>query len=125
MSRNDLVRERFHVRNDFAEKAKAYFGDNYPIEEKALKQNILSDPAATEWLPELADRIADLSPYDAANLEMMLRGFLADHRLKPGKLINAVRTAVTGHCVGSEFIQVLLFLGQKRVAERLRRIEKQ
>jgi glutamyl-tRNA synthetase len=117
----DLVRERFHVLTDFVDKAAAFFSDIYPIEEKALHQHLLSDPTASGWLVELADRIEALSPYDAPNLEKMLRDFLQQHRLKPGQLINAVRTAVTGHAVGPEFIQVLLCLGQISVAERLRK----
>jgi glutamyl-tRNA synthetase len=52
----------------------------------------------------------------------MLRAFLKEHQLKPGKLINAVRTKVTGQSVGPEFMKVLLSLGKERVVERLRRV---
>ena len=37
----DLIRQRFHVLTDFVTVGRAYFSDNYPVDERALKKNVL------------------------------------------------------------------------------------
>jgi glutamyl/glutaminyl-tRNA synthetase len=86
----------------------------------AVEKHLLEEGHLPPWFPELADRLAALSPFDYRNLEAMLGAFLKAQGLKAGKLINAVRVAVTGQTVGPEFLQVLLCLGQERVVQRLR-----
>ena len=82
----------------------------------------LERDAAPAWLVDLADQIDALTPFDAKSVEALLREFLKANNLKPGKLINAVRTAVTGQSKGPEFIEVLLCIGPERISRRLRRV---
>lgn len=119
----DLIRPRFHVLTDFATYGRAYFSDDYTIDAKAEGKNLRKDSAAVaQWMQPLAERLDTLSPYDSKTVETLLRAFLSEYKLKPGQLINAVRTAVTGQGVGPEFIDVLLALGQSRVTARLKKV---
>jgi len=117
----DLIRERFYVLTDFTSSGRAYFSDEFPMDETAVTKTLLSDGSAPPWITALADRIEALQPFEEKSLESMLRDFLKENQLKPGILINAVRTAVTGQSKGPEFMQVLLCLGRQRVAGRLRK----
>ncbi len=116
----DLIRGRFHRLTDFATLGRPYFSDIFPMEATAVEKNLLEGDRIPTWFSELTDHLAALSPFDKQNLEAMLGIFLKQHGLKAGRLINAVRTAVTGQSVGPEFLQVLLCLGQARVVHRMR-----
>lgn len=119
----DLIRSRFHLLTDFVTLGSAYFSDNFPTDEKA-RQKYLEKPAddIRKWMPVLADNLEKLSDFNHASIESMLRSFLSEYQLKPGQLINPVRTAVTGQGVGPEFIDVLVVIGQERVVHRLRTV---
>ena len=116
----DLIRVRFQLLTDFVSLSLAYFSEEYPVDSKALKKNLLKHAALKEHLPALADDIADLSTYDREHLERALMDFAKRNDIKAGVLVNGVRTAVTGHAVGPEFLEVLLVLGQDTVVRRLR-----
>ncbi|RLB26381.1 MAG: glutamate--tRNA ligase, partial [Deltaproteobacteria bacterium] len=45
-------------------------------------------------------------------------------QIKPGILINGVRTVVTGQAVGPGLFDVVVAIGKKRVVSRLRNAEK-
>ncbi|HBT97803.1 MAG TPA: glutamate--tRNA ligase [Desulfobulbaceae bacterium] len=118
-----LIRDRFHTLNDFASLGRAYFAEDYVIEEKPLKKNVLPYPDLKTWLPELADRLAALAPFTAENAEETARRMADELGQKPGVLINAMRTAVTGQLAGPSMFDVLLAIGQDKVVSRLRRID--
>ncbi len=117
----DLVRQRFHVLTDFLTLGRAYFSDHYPVDEPALKKNILKHPGLREWFPLLADRIRSLEDYSLEGTEDMLRATAEELQVKAGILINGMRTAITGQAVGPGIFDVLLAIGQERVAERLQK----
>jgi glutamyl-tRNA synthetase len=114
-----LIRERFTNLKDFVTYGRAYISDTVAMDATAAEQLLSPDPRTAAWLMVLADRLGSLAPFDAKTVEAALRAFLEEHQLKPGVLMGAVRTAVTGQRVGPDFMRVLMVLGQKRVAERL------
>ena len=120
----DLVRERFHTIHDFADAGRAYFADDYAIEQKPLKKNILKHPDLRQWFPILADRFAQLETFDKDSVEAVTRKLAAELDIKPGILINGMRTALTGQLAGPGMFDVLAALGQNRVVKRLRDIDR-
>ncbi len=117
----DLIRQRFHVLTDFVTLGRAYFSDDYPVDERALKKNVLKHPGLKEWFPLLAERIRSLENYSLEGTEEMLRATAEELEVKAGVLINGIRTAVTGQAVGPGIFDVLLAIGQERVADRLQK----
>lgn len=117
----DIVRQRFHTTTDFATLGRPYFSEEYPIDPKALSKHILSSPDIETWLHELAHRIDRLDAYRPDTLEALLRSLLTEMKVKPNVLVNAIRTALTGHTVGPELFDVLMILGKSTVVSRLQR----
>ena len=117
----DLIRARFHTTADFADQGRAYFSDRFPVDSKALEKNILKYDALKKWLPEMATRLSELPDYDQPAIESVLKKVLEEMGVKPGVLMNAVRTAVTGQPKGPGFFEFLLAVGQAEVVRRLRR----
>jgi glutamyl-tRNA synthetase len=117
----DLLRPRFVTLLDFADAGKAYFSDQFEMEEEAVAKNLGREPRLREWLPELANRFLPLQPFDKTTSEAALRTFADEIGVKAGVLINGTRTAVTGRAIGPSLFEILECLGRDRVVERLRR----
>ncbi len=117
----DLVRARFHTTVDFVEQGRAYFSDQFPMDSKALEKNILKHDVLQKWLPEMADRISEIPDFTKPAIESVLEKVLKEMGVKPGVLMNAVRTAVTGQSKGPGFFDFFLAIGQREVVRRLRR----
>ena len=115
----ELIRSRFHVTTDFVSRGRAYFSDDFPIESRALKKNIFKHPDLKKWLPLLADRLQALKNFTASETEDIIREMAEDLKIKPGVLINGVRTAVTGQLAGPGIFDILITIGQRRVVNRL------
>ncbi len=115
----DLIRARFITLLDFADAGRAYFDDTFEMDPEAVLKNLRKDPGLASWLPELGQRLAGLSSFDAATAESALRSYADELGVKAGLLINGTRTAVTGRSMGASLFEILECLGQERVAARL------
>lgn len=116
----NLIRTRYHTLKDFAKLGRAYFSDEYPFDPKALKKNILKHPELANWLPELAEQLEKLESFNLENTEAVVRSFAEEKQVKPGIIINGIRTVVTGQAVGPGLFDVLVAIGKERVVKRLK-----
>ncbi|GBE51793.1 glutamate--tRNA ligase [bacterium BMS3Bbin14] len=123
LSTLDLIRGRFHTTKDFATMGRAYFADDYTIEQKPLKKNILKHPDLRTWLPMLAQRFAALDTFDQQSAETAARELAAELGVKPGIIINGMRTVLTGQLAGPGMFDILVALGRDRVIDRLKNID--
>jgi glutamyl-tRNA synthetase len=115
----DLIRDRFHTIRDFATLGRAYFADDYAIEAKPLKKNVLKHPDLKTWLPLLSERFAALEVFDKETTEAASRELATELDIKPGILINGMRTVLTGQLAGPGMFDILIALGRDRVVRRL------
>ncbi len=117
----ELIRSRFHVLTDFATMGRAYFSDEYEIEEKPLNKNLLKHPGLKQWLPELADDYEKLSDFSVEHTEKLARVCAEQAGVKPGVIINGMRTVVTGQLAGPSMFDILVTIGQEKVVSRLKK----
>ena len=122
LSTLDLIRDRFHTLKDFTTLGRAYFADDFTIEEKPLKKNILKNEGLKEWFPELAQRYEQLSDFSLEETERVARELAEELDIKPGILINGMRTVATGQLAGPSMFDILVTIGQDKIVERLRNI---
>jgi glutamyl-tRNA synthetase len=116
----DLIRSRYHTTKDFANLGLPYFADDFPMEEKVVRKNILKHANLKQWLPLMAERLETVAEFTAESVEQAIRGLAAELDVKAGILINAARTAVTGQAAGPGLFDVLVAVGKDRVVRRLR-----
>jgi len=119
----DLIRPRFHTLKDFATLGRAYFADDFDICEKSKKKNILKHPDLAQWLPQLAQRYATLPAFTAETAEQEARQMAEELDIKPGVLINGMRTVVTGQLAGPSMFDILMAIGREKVIERMEKTE--
>jgi glutamyl-tRNA synthetase len=116
----DLLRARYRTLTDFADLGRPYFSDEFEYETAAVKKN-LKDERLRVLLPGLADRLGKLPEFTHDSTESALRQFAEEHSVKPGLLINAARTALTGQSVGPGMFDIIVTLGREKTARRLAR----
>ncbi len=116
----DLIRQRFFTLKDFSSQGRAYFSEDFDLDEAAVRKNILKEAKLRELLPQLATRLDQVEPFTAANAETALRTFAEETQQKAGLFINASRTMLTGQSVGPSMFDVFEIMGRERSAMRLR-----
>jgi glutamyl-tRNA synthetase len=116
----DLIRQRFHTLKDFSAQGRAYFSDDFDFDEAAVKKNILKEPRLRELLPALALKLEEVEPFTTETSEAALRAYAEEAGVKPGLLINAARTMLTGQSVGPSMFEVFETIGRERSVRRLR-----
>jgi glutamyl-tRNA synthetase len=119
LSTLDLIRDRFHTIRDFATLGRAYFADDYAVEAKPLKKNVLKHPDLVTWMPMLSQRFAGMGEFTKESSEETTRELSTELDIKPGILINGMRTILTGQLAGPGMFDILMALGQERVVKRL------
>ena len=77
-----------------------------------------------EWLPELATRYQELAEFNLEETERVARELADELAIKPGIIINAMRTVVTGQLAGPSMFDILVTIGQEKVVRRLRDVGK-
>ena len=116
----DLLRARYRAAQDFATLGRPYFSDEFEYQPDAVKKN-LKDERLKTLLPGLAQRLARLDHFTHEAAESTLRIYAEEQAVKPGLLINAARTALTGQAVGPGMFDIMVTLGRQRTVERLGR----
>jgi len=120
----DMIRERFHTLKDFSSEGRAYFSDEFEINEKAMKKNLLKHPSLGVLLPELANRFESLPELTAEEAERVAREFAEEQNLKVGIPINASRAVITGQIKGPSMFELFELFGKEIVVDRLRKSKK-
>jgi glutamyl-tRNA synthetase len=119
-----LIRDRFHTLNDFATLGRAYFADDFQVEQKPLEKNLLKFPDLKEWLPLLADHYQALEQFTAEETERVAKELAEEKGVKPGVIVNGMRTVVTGQLAGPSMYDILITLGRDKVVQRLRNVDR-
>jgi glutamyl-tRNA synthetase len=116
----DLIRRRFSTLKDFSSQGRAYFSDDFDLDEAAVNKNLRKEPRLRELLNGLADKLETVEPFNAETSEAALRAFADETGVKAGLLINGARTMLTGTAVGPSMFEIFDVLGRETSVERLR-----
>ena len=116
----DLLRPRIRLLPDFASWSRAFFSDEFPIEQ-AAKDKFWKDPKVPELLAKLGDALAALTEWNHDACDHASRAVAEAAGVKAGLLINACRVAIVGQAVAPPLFDTMVVLGQQRVVSRLRK----
>ena len=94
--------------------------DAFAYDEKAFRKRLLAGGAA-ERLERFRAVLAAVEPYDAAALSAAMHGFVEAEGMPIGRIIHAVRVAVTGKAVGFGLFEGLEILGRAACLARIDR----
>jgi glutamyl-tRNA synthetase len=88
-------------------------------DEKAWKK-VMKD-GALPLLSEALEAIRGAEPFEPAELASSLGRIVAEHDVKPGRLYQPIRVAITGTSVSPGIFESLAVLGKERSVERIER----
>ncbi|MGB0679066.1 MAG: glutamate--tRNA ligase [Polyangiales bacterium] len=103
---------------DVAEGVDYIFRDRPVMDEKAARKFLR--PEACQTLSKLADKLAELSPFDAATLEPAVHAWLEAQGLALKAVAQPARVALTGRSFSPGIFEVMQVLGKDAVLTRLR-----
>ena len=115
----DLLRPRIRLLPDFSSWSRAFFSDEFPLEQ-AARDKFWKDPKVPELLAKLADALASLKEWNHDACDQTSRAVAEAAGAKAGLLINACRVAIVGQAVAPPLFDTMVVLGQDRVVQRLR-----
>lgn len=118
-----LLQARARSLKDFVTTGRAYFSDEFEVEQAAVEKNLRKDPSVAPLLAELAVKLGGTEPFTIESSESALRSFAEEKGVKAGLLINGARTVLTGSSVSPGIFDVMAALGKERVVARLRKSE--
>jgi glutamyl-tRNA synthetase len=116
----DLLRPRIRVLPNFSDWARAFFSDDFPIDE-AARAKFWKDAQVPALLTKLADALAALTEWNHDACDHASRAVAEAAGVKAGMLINATRVAIVGQAVAPPLFDTMVVLGQQRVVGRLRK----
>ena len=121
--RVELLQGRARKLTDFGTIGRAFFSDRFEYDAGARQKYLdRSDPDRKSLKNGLRDLVASytsLDPFDLESTESVLRAIARQHDLKAGKLIGAVRVALTGQSVAPGIFDVIVTLGRETVSARI------
>jgi glutamyl-tRNA synthetase len=92
--------------------------DRLKYDEAAFEKQLRDDEAAAR-LARFRDRLAAAEAFDPPALEALLQKFVADEGIGVGRIIHAIRVAVTGKAVGFGLFETLSILGRDASTTRI------
>jgi glutamyl-tRNA synthetase len=117
----ELLRPRAKRLTDFVEQARPLVVDAVEYEAEAVDKH-LSAPELAGHVGALAEALAQVSPFDDAQVEATVRGTATARGIKAGMLIHATRVAICGRTQSPGLFDVLAWLGRDRTRARLTRL---
>ena len=117
----ELLKPRVRTLRQFADEGAYFFRDQVDLDAAAVARH-LTAPGLRPHLDAFISALAQVEPFDAAELERALRAVAADRGVKAAALIHATRVAVTGRGNSPGLFEVVELLGRPRTIDRLSRI---
>jgi glutamyl-tRNA synthetase len=90
-----------------------------PVEDEKAWNKVMKEGTG-EVLTAVAEALAGLDPFEPQRIETALAPLLDRFHLKPGRLYQPIRVAITGTAVSPGIFESLAALGRERSLERIR-----
>ena len=97
-----------------------FFTEKIEYDDRALK-NLLKLPGGADILRDVAEACASLTDFNAHTVDEKVRSLAEEKSIGAGKIIHAMRAALSGRAVGPSLFDMAQLMGQERVVKRLMR----
>lgn len=112
-----LLRERVTFYQDFSTVGHYLFHEVTEYDQDALSKKW--KPENKDKFADLANQLAEVSPFEAAALEARTKEYMAASGLKPGDVFPILRIALTGAMHGAGVFDIMELLGAEVAVKRL------
>ena len=112
----EIAQEKMQTLADF-EPLAGFLVERRPFDERAWAK-VMKD-GAHERLAHARAALGDVEPFDSAGVEIALRGLVEDLGVKPNKLFQPVRVAISGSTISPGIFESVALLGRDETLERI------
>ena len=120
----DLVQERTRLLPEAGEQVVFLFED-FEEYDRAAWDKVMAKDGVSDILTVARERLASVEPWNAENIESVLRGMLDEMGLGAAKGLQPLRVAVTGSSVSPPLFESMAALGKGKTLERLERAQRE
>ena len=113
----DLLRPRAETLRDFPDMAAYFFDDDFEYTEEALKKVA----AGQAHLEDLEREISMLDVFDFDDIDDLLQGYVQRQGVNIGRVMQPMRSALTGQTSAPGVTEIAYILGKQRVLARIGR----
>ena len=113
----DLMKERVHFLPEFFTEGDFFFTDPIEFEEKVVRKKF--DQSSSHHFESIIELISDLADFNAVDLESEVKSYIQSQELSFGKILPALRIAITGGLKGPDLFHAMSLLGQRTVVNRI------
>ncbi len=113
----ELLRPRAETLADFPDMAAYFFDDDFEYTEEALKKVA----AGQSYLEDLEREISMLDVFDFDDIDDLLQGYVQRQGVNIGKVMQPMRSALTGQASAPGVTEIAWILGKQRVLARIGR----
>ncbi len=113
----ELLRPRAETLNDFPDMAAYFFDDDFEYTEEALKKVA----AGQSHLEDLEREISMLDVFDFDDIDELLHGYVQRQGVNIGRVMQPMRSALTGQGSAPGVTEIAYILGKQRVLARIGR----
>ncbi|NLX06303.1 MAG: glutamate--tRNA ligase [Phycisphaerae bacterium] len=117
-----MYRERAKTLAEIAQKSRMFFVEQVEYDEKAVAKVLKKDPAS-KVLADMAERLAGLEAWTAANIHQAIETYAAENELNMGKVAQPLRVAVSGETVSPPIDQTIEALGKDVAIARIQQAQ--
>jgi glutamyl-tRNA synthetase len=114
-----LMRDRVIFVKEIVTEVPYLFEDVNDYDEEVVQKKW--DDLAKKSLPIISKIIADIDPmsFESQNIHDKIFSGLEEEDIKPGKIMQALRLALTGHGKGPDLMLIIEILGKQKVIDRI------
>jgi glutamyl-tRNA synthetase len=113
----DLLKERMVFPKDVWEEGKFFFLTPSEYDAKVIESKWTAE--AVDVISAYADALKTQSDFNAVDLKALFQKVLDEKGVKMGKVMQALRVALTGHGAGPDLMEIMVILGQQESVNRL------
>ena len=110
--------ERIKLFSDIIALARPFLKTQMEIQPQAVDK-FLKAPGTAEILTGFRSKVESVTPFDAITLDKTLHEYCVEKEIKPGKIVQPVRVALTGSSVGFGLFDTFAILGRTESLARL------
>jgi glutamyl-tRNA synthetase len=114
----DLLKERISRTTDIPDAVGYFYGGTLDYDPDEFEKQFGKD-FVRENLPELYERLAELTEWTEVAIEEAVRGLAAEKEKGARHLIHPLRFATTGRTVSAGLFETMLLLGRERSLQRI------
>jgi glutamyl-tRNA synthetase len=115
----EAAQERIELAGDILAYPELFSGQPLDLDEAAWRKHLVQDSAAAELLAGFRQRMEEVSPFKARQLEDALREYVAQRGVKIGQIIHALRVSITGKTVGFGIFETMEIVGRETCLDRI------